>query len=236
VSSTLIPRGLFMTRTGTIMAAADSVTVTVRGAGGHGSLPHRAKDPVPAACEMVLALQTMITRRFDVFDPVVLTVGAFHAGTAENIIPGEAVFGATLRSFSPATHAVIKDEVAAVVRGVASAHGLTADISFDGMSYPVTVNNADAVRHVSSTVREVLGEERYFEQPQPIAGAEDFSLILDEVPGAMVILGACPPNRDPKSAPANHAADATFDDAVLTDGATVYSELAMRHLTPNKGD
>src|SRR5438477_9900537 len=104
VTSGLLPAGVFATRPGPVMAAADVLRVTVRGAGGHGSTPHRAKDPIPAACEMVTALQTMTTRRFDVFDPVVVTIGAFHAGTVHNVIPDTAYFEATLRSFSGEAH------------------------------------------------------------------------------------------------------------------------------------
>ena len=101
-ASAQFPRGAFATRPGSMMAAADILDVTVRGHGGHASQPHLAQDPIPAACEMVTALQTLVTRRFDVFDPVVITVGSFHAGTADNIIPDEAHFLATVRSFSAA--------------------------------------------------------------------------------------------------------------------------------------
>ena len=87
------------------MAASDTLEVTVHGRGGHGSRPHMAADPIPAACEIVTALQTLVTRRFDVFDPVVITVGSFHAGTASNVIPDEARLGHVVRSFSPAARA-----------------------------------------------------------------------------------------------------------------------------------
>jgi len=90
-ASAQFPRGMFSTRPGPMMAAADILDVTVRGHGGHASQPHLAQDPIPAACEMVTALQTLVTRRFDVFDPVVITVGSFHAGTADNIVPDEAL-------------------------------------------------------------------------------------------------------------------------------------------------
>lgn len=230
VASAMIPRGLFACRAGTALAAADSVEVTVRGAGGHGSMPHLAKDPVPAACEMVTALQAMVTRGYDIFDPVVVTIGSFHAGTVDNVIPDKAVFAATLRTFSRETHARIKDDVAALVRGIGAAHGLEVDVDFSRMSYPVTVNDAGAFDHAGTVIRELLGEERFIESTKPGAGAEDFSLVLDNVPGAMVMLGACPADRDVAKAPANHAPEAAFDDAVLADGAAVYAELALRRL------
>src|SRR5258708_24127030 len=101
VASGLLPCGLVASRPGTILAAADTLHVTVHGRGGHGAQPHLAADPVPVACEIVLALQTVVTRQFDAFDPVVVTVGTFHAGTADNVIPDDAHFVATIRSFSP---------------------------------------------------------------------------------------------------------------------------------------
>src|SRR5262245_41324710 len=103
VASSVLPLGAVASRPGTAMAAADTLHVTVRGRGGHGSQPHLASDPIPTACEIVTSLQTMVTRRFDVFDPVVLTVGTFHAGTTDNVIPDDAKFIATVRTFSPQT-------------------------------------------------------------------------------------------------------------------------------------
>ncbi|MBV9097505.1 MAG: amidohydrolase, partial [Frankiaceae bacterium] len=122
VTASFLPPGVFATRRGPVMSAADVLRVTVRGAGGHGSAPHRAKDPIPAACEMVTALQTLVTRRFDVFDPVVITIGAFHAGTAHNVIPDEAMFEATVRSFSVESHAKVLAETVRVCEGIAAAH------------------------------------------------------------------------------------------------------------------
>ncbi|MFC4060518.1 M20 family metallopeptidase [Planomonospora corallina] len=229
VISSVLPNGLFLTRTGPIMAAADRLVVTVRGAGGHGSAPHLAKDPVPAACEMVLALQSMVTRGFDVFDPVVVTVGSFHAGTVDNVIPEEARFEATIRSFSTASHQRVLERSVALVEGIAAAHGLEVDAFFE-MGYPVTVNDGAEAEFVGATVREVYGEERFVRAPRPFTGAEDFSYVCDRVPSAFVALGACPPDLDPERAAYNHSPEARFDDAVLSDGAALYAELAARRL------
>ena len=229
VTSGLLPRGLFASRPGPLMAAADVLRVTVRGAGGHGSSPHRAKDPIPAACEMVTALQTFVTRRFDVFDPVVITIGAFHAGTVHNVIPDTAYFEATIRSFSAPAHEQVLAESAQVCRGIAAAHGLEVDAVADGL-YPVTVNDAASVLDVSAMVTELFGPDRWMVLPHPIAGSEDFSRVLDAVPGAMVFLGATPADRDPSTAPFNHSADAAFDDGVIADGVGLLSEFAVRNL------
>jgi hippurate hydrolase len=229
VTSSMLPSGLFATRPGPLMAAAGVLTVTVRGAGGHGSTPHRAKDPVPAACEMVTALQTFVTRSFDIRDPVVITVGTFHAGTAHNVIPDEARFEATLRSFSPWAQTRLIEESERVVRGIAAAHGLEVDVDAREL-FPLTSTDPGRAAGAADVVRERFGEERFFELPFPLTGSEDFSRVLDAVPGAMVFLGATLPERDPADAPYNHSPLAAFDDSVLADGAALYVELALQHL------
>jgi hippurate hydrolase len=230
VASSLLPLGIYTARDGTMLAAADTLEITVHGRGGHGSQPHLADDPIPAACHIVTALQTLVTRRFDVFDPVVITVGSFHAGTASNVIPDRAELAVTVRSFSPAARAAVQEAALRLVRDVATAHGLSASAEFvDG--YPVTVNDAGEVAFAEATVAELFGNERFLRTPDPVPGSEDFSYVLEQVPGAFVMLGACPPDADPATAPFNHSAEAVFDDAVLPDGATLLAELALRRLT-----
>jgi hippurate hydrolase len=229
VTSSQLPAGCFASRTGTIMSAADTLRVTVRGAGGHGSAPHRAKDPIPAACEMVTALQTFVTRRFDIFDPVVVTVGRFEAGTQYNVIPDSATFEATVRSYTPETHERLIDEIAAVCKGIGAAHGLEVDATLD-LLYPVTVNTTDEVDLAAATVGDHFGSDRWLTLPNPLSGSEDFSRVLNEVPGAMVFLGATLPDRDPATAPYNHSPEAAFEESVMTDGVTVYADFARRVL------
>ncbi|GAA1686819.1 M20 family metallopeptidase [Fodinicola feengrottensis] len=224
------PRGLFVARPGTLMAASDGLLVRVIGAGGHGSSPHRALDPVPAACEMVNALQTMVTRGFSIFDPVVVTVGMFHAGTRRNVIPDEAVFEATVRSFSPQAREKIQIESVRLCERIGAAYGLEVQARCQP-EYPLTVNNAQEFDFVAATTKEVFGEERFQQLADPIAGSEDFSRVLDRVPGAYVFLGATR-SADPQTAPGNHSPLATFDDSVLSDGAALLAELALRRLTP----
>lgn len=229
VGAALLPQGWVAGRPGPIMAAADTLRVTFKGRGGHGSSPHLALDPVPAVCEAVLALQTMVTRRFDAFDPVVLTVGTLHAGTVENVIPQSASFGATVRSFSPQSRELVAEESVRVVRGVAATHGLAVDAEFE-YGYPVTVNDHAESAFAASTVDQVLGEGRYVEMPHAIAGSEDFGVLGALVPSAYVMLGACPADRDPFTAAYNHAPEALFDDAVVGDGAALLAGLALGRL------
>jgi amidohydrolase len=229
VASGLLPLGVAASKAGAAMAAADTLHVTVRGRGGHGAQPHHAADPIPVACEIVMALQTMVTRKFDVFDPVVVTVGTFHAGTADNVIPDDAAFVATVRTFSPRARDLVKEESVRVARQVAAAHGLSADAEFvDG--YPVTSNDQTEFGFTQQTISEVFGEHRFVLAPNPLTGSEDFSYVLEQVPGTFVMIGACPPGTDPTTAPFNHSAEAVFDDAIITDGVTLYAELALRRL------
>jgi len=229
VASAQLPAGIWATRPGQVMAAADVLDVTVRGRGGHGSQPHHANDPIPAACAMVTALQTLVTRHFDVFDPIIITVGSFHAGSTDNVIPDEARFLATVRSFSAAARDQVKDASVRLVADIATAHGVRAEATYaDG--YPMTVNDAGQVAFAEQTVTEVFGDGRFIRMPNPLPGSEDFSFVLDQVPGAFIMMGACPAGTDPAGAPFNHAADAVFDDSVLADGATLLAELALRSL------
>ncbi|GAA3216215.1 M20 family metallopeptidase [Actinocorallia longicatena] len=229
VVSNILPSGIFVSRGGPAMAAADRLLVTVRGRGGHGSSPHAALDPIPAACEMVLALQTFVTRRFDVFDPVVLTVGRIAGGTADNVIPGSVEFAATIRTFSKESQALMEEGTVRLLRGIADGHGLDLDLEYR-TDYPVTVNDHGEAAFAARALTEVFGDGRYVDSPRPFPASEDFSFVLDRVPGAFILLGACPPDADPATAPMNHSPDAVFDEAVMTDGATALAELALRRL------
>ncbi|WP_216897280.1 M20 metallopeptidase family protein [Nocardia alni] len=229
VSSSNVPHGVFTSRPGPMLAASDRLIVTVRGAGGHGSAPFRAKDPVPAMAEMITALQTTITRTFNVFDPVVLTVGVVHAGTRHNIIPDDAHFEGTIRTFSEANREKAEEVVVRLIRNVALAHGLEVDVEYE-REYPVTETDAAETEFLAATVADVFGGERFEPMINPITGAEDFSRVLAAVPGSFAMLGAVPPGLDPATAAYNHSPNAQFDDAVLPSGAELLAELAIRRL------
>jgi amidohydrolase len=235
VVSAKLPHGVFATRPGPLLAGVDVLRVTVRGQGGHASLPHLARDPIPAACEMVLALQTMVTRRFDVFDPVVLTVGLFQAGTWPGVVPSSAHFEASVRSFSTESSARIREESVRLCEGVASAHGLDAEVEARTLC-PVTVSDAREAEFTAAVIQEVFGEERFQLSPHPVPASEDFSRVLDAVPGAFLLLGVCPPEMNPDTAPLNHSDTAVFDDSLLVDGAQTYAQLALKRLKLRSDD
>jgi len=238
VFSTLGPRGIVTSRPGALMASSNELHVTVRGRGGHGSAPEAAADPVPAACEMVLGLQSLVSRTVSPFAPAVLTVGHLAAGNRANVIPDTATFAATVRCFDEAVLARLEHDTVRYCRGVAAGHGLEVDAEFR-RQYPVTVNDAAAVdlaeRVVGAALPPVVGgtgddAAPFARMPHPIAGAEDFSRVLEAVPGAMLFLGARPPGVDPATAADNHSPRALFDDAVLPEAATVLAELARATL------
>ena len=223
--------GRFATRPGTLMAAAAELNVTVRGAGGHGSAPHLARDPNQALAEIVSGLQTMVTRRFSAFDPVIVTVGWLAGGErgTNNVIPVSAAFGATIRTFSPENLEAVKRYSAELVNGIARAYGLEADLEFRVITVPL--QNAPEHVDLARTVAEkMFGADRFELLEDPIGGAEDFASVLRAVPGAFVFVGACPPELDPATAPNNHSNLARFDDRVLPDAAAYLAALAFARL------
>jgi hippurate hydrolase len=228
VYSAEYPRGMWFGRPGPLMAAVDEVRVRVVGRGGHGSAPFRTRDPIPAACEMVLALQSLVTRTFDVFDPVVVTVGRIAGGTKENIIPDDAVFEATLRTLSEENRAALRERFERLVAGIAAAHGLTVEVDFTA-GYPVTANDEGEYSFAVDTIVDLFGPERYTTMPEPEMGSEDFSFVAQQVPSAYVNLGVCPDDNW-EQAPDNHSPRAAFDDSLLPDAAALLAELALRRV------
>ncbi|MGN7199789.1 M20 metallopeptidase family protein [Arthrobacter sp. SAFR-044] len=229
VFSSLEPHGTFCTKPGVMLSASDGLEVTVLGAGGHGSAPHSAKDPVTVAAEMVTALQVMVTRQFNMFDPVVLSVGVLHAGTKRNIIPESARIEATIRTFSEASRLKMMEAVPRLLKGIAAAHGVEVDVDYL-QEYPLTITSEDETHTAEKVITELFGERRLSRWATPLSGSEDFSRVLAEVPGTFVGLSAVAPGADHADSPFNHSPYATFDDAVLADGAALYAELAISRL------
>ncbi|MBP1134448.1 hippurate hydrolase [Arthrobacter sp. PvP023] len=229
VFSALEPHAQFCTKPGVILSASDGLFVTVLGAGGHGSAPHSAKDPVTAVAEMVTALQVMITRQFNMFDPVVLTVGLLQAGTKRNVIPESARFEATIRTFSDASRERMMTAIRILLKGIAAAHGLEVDVDYRS-EYPLSVTDEDETHTAEKTIQKLFGDSRLTRWATPLSGSEDFSRVMAEVPGTFIGLSAVAPGADHTSTPFNHSPYATFDDGVLSDGAALYAELAVSRI------
>lgn len=224
-----LPTGWLSSRGGSIMAAADTLYITVKGRGGHASEPYRALDPIPIACEIVQALQTMITRRIDVFDPAVVTVGKIVAGTVNNIIPETAEIEGTIRAVSERTRRLVHDGIRRVAEGIAAAHDAEVSVRLED-GYPVTVNDKTQADVVLDLAGNLVGADKTLRLPNPIMGAEDFSYVLQEVPGAMVFLGGTHADRNLATAAPNHSNRVVFDEEAMFTGTAMYAALALNHL------
>jgi hippurate hydrolase len=224
-----LPVGMVSTRGGALMASSDHLLITVHGRGGHASEPHRALDPIPVACEIVQAMQMMVTRSIDVFDPSIITVGRITAGTTNNVIPETAQIEGTIRAVSERTRSKVHAGIQRVAEGVAAAHDAAVTVELT-LGYPVTSNNSDFAAFASGVAGEVVGAERVRQMPHPVMGAEDFSYVLEAVPGSMMFLGGTHTDRNPATAPPNHSNRVTFDEDAMVSGMALYTAVAMRHL------
>jgi hippurate hydrolase len=222
-----IPCGLIATKGASLMASADTFLITVRGRGGHASMPHQTSDPIPIACEMVGAFQSMVTRRVDVFDPAVVTVARVQAGTTSNVIPETAELYGTVRTVSEKARDAVLADIEQVARGLAAAHGATAEIEILP-GYPVTVNDPDAAAFALATAADLFGAEHTLEMPTPVMGAEDWSYVLQEVPGAMAFLGTRPKGVTPRDVAPNHSNRMVLDEAAMATGIATYAGVALR--------
>jgi hippurate hydrolase len=209
------------------MAAADIFQVILKGKGGHASMPHDAVDPIPVACEIVQALQTLVTRRIDVFDPVVLTVSQISAGSTTNVIPESARLLGTLRSTSEKARERAQEGIRRVATQIAAAHEVEPEIVVVN-GYPVTVNDAEFSGFVRTVATDLLGADAYLDMPAPMMGAEDFSCVLHKVPGAMVALGVAPTGEGPR-APV-HSNRMLLNEDGMQAGIALHAAVALRYL------
>jgi amidohydrolase len=223
------PHGVFSSKAGPLLASSDVLTITVKGAGGHASMPHDATDPIPVACAIVTAIQTMVTRRINVFDPAVITIARIQAGTTNNIIPETAELHGTIRCLSPKRRAMVADELRKLAPNIAAAHGCTAEVEIvEG--FPVTTNDARAAAFAQNVVVDQFGEQSWIGMDHPVMGAEDFAYVLEKVPGAMVWLGASHQGSDWRACCGLHSNHMVMDDSVMARGAALHAALAERFL------
>ncbi|MEU6863535.1 M20 family metallopeptidase [Streptomyces sp. NPDC046876] len=228
--TTRFESGTVHLRPGPTYAAADQIHITVRGHGGHAAAPHRALDPIPVACAIVGALQTMVTRTVDVFDPAVVTIARIEAGTTTNVIPETAELHGTFRTLTPATREAVRARIERTARHIAAAHGAEAEVTLiEG--YPPLLNDPafTAAAHRAATA--LLGPGAVFDLPDPVMGAEDFSYVLQRVPGTMAVLGARPSGVPAEGTPDCHSNRVVFDEAAMATGIALHAAVALGHLT-----
>jgi hippurate hydrolase len=224
-----LPAGMVGCKPGPMLASADVIDIRVRGRGGHASMPHLAADPMPVAAEIVLALQTLVTRRVDAFDPAVVSVTRVIGGTTNNVIPEHVELTGTVRTVSAGTRKRVLAGIERVATNIAAAHEMQAVVTVTE-GYPPTVNHAAEAGALAATTRAVLGESAFVEMPAPVMGAEDFSYVLARRPGAIAFLGVCPAGVDPAAAPACHSNRMTIDEDAMAAGVALYTALALQAL------
>jgi hippurate hydrolase len=223
------PAGVFTGKAGPMLASADELRIRVRGKGGHASMPHHAVDPVPVACEIVTAIQVMVTRRIDVFDPVVVTFGKIEAGSTDNVIPESASLLGTMRAVSEGAREAMHAGVARVAENVARAHECEAEVEIE-RGFPVTVCDARAAAFAERAIAGLFGEDSWSTMAAPLMGAEDFSYVLQRMPGAMVLLGVCPEGQPWRSACPCHSNRMVLNEAMLARGVAAHCAIAERFL------
>ncbi len=219
--------GTVQSRSGPMLASADTFTITVAGRGGHASTPHLTTDPVPIAAHIITALQTMVTREIHAFEPAIVSVTKVTAGTTSNVIPAQAELVGTIRCVSARTRSQVHATLDRVARSVALTHDASAEVVIE-LGYPVTVNDAGAVEVVADVTRSLLGDDAFVEVPHPRMGAEDFSYVLEQVPGAMSMLGVCPADiESPAKAPACHSNLMRIHEPAMANGVAVHVGTAL---------
>ncbi len=224
--STTMPNGVISSKAGSLLASEDHFRITVHGEGGHASAPHECVDPIPAAAATITGLHTMVGRDIDPMRPGLLTVARIEAGTTNNIIPPSAFMEGTIRTMDEQTRASIGAGVERVAQNTAAAHGCTCSCEVIA-GYPVTINDHQQAELTGNVATALLGPDRFVAMPRGILGAEDFSYVLQQVPGAMAFLGVCPDDLEPTTAAPNHSNLMRVNESALANGVAMYTAMAL---------
>ena len=213
-----MPLGHFAIKPGPMMASADRLRITIEGVGGHAARPHTGADPIVAGAAIVHALQTIASRNVDPLEAVVVSITMFNAGTADNIIPQTVELRGTVRTLQPAVRDLAETRMGAIVRNVAGAYGCRAELEYE-RDYPVTENDEAEAAFCADIAAKVVGERNVERQAVPVMGGEDFSFMLNEVPGAFIFAGVGEGVADLH----NEAYD--FNDELIPTGCSYWATL-----------
>lgn len=221
-----LPVGVVGYRPGAMMASTDNFTITVKGRQTHGAMPWLGTDPIVASAQIVLGLQTLVSRQMDIMhEPSVVTVGSIHGGVRENIIPDEVQMRGTFRTFDEDQREELRRRLADTATNIACACQATAKVH-TVKGYPVTVNDPKLTLWSLPTLTRVAGEKGVMHIPKT-GGGEDFSYFQQNVPGAFFFIGITPRGKDPQQAPANHSPYFYVDEAGLLLGLRVLTHLVV---------
>ncbi|WP_170580733.1 M20 aminoacylase family protein [Ruegeria arenilitoris] len=212
--------GAFYTTPGPIMAAVDTFDIHIQGVGGHGAMPHETRDPVMAACGIAQAIQTIVSRNHYALDDLVISVTQIHTGTVNNVIPDTAYLNGTVRTFDPAVQKMVMTRLEEIVQGQAASYGVTATLDYV-VGYPATVNDANKTGFAAEVAREVSGADRVIAEAGREMGAEDFSYMLQERPGAYLFLGQ-------GDGPGLHHPKYNFNDEIAPVGASFFARIVEK--------
>ncbi len=219
------PCGEISTRAGSVMAGAGNFSIVVNGRAGHPALPYQAIDPIPIAAEIVIALQTYVTRRVKIFEPAVITVTSLQAGSIQvGAIPASAALSGTIRAVAEETRLHLFDAVRELAVNIAAAHGAAAAVEIVP-GYPPVLNHPDIVETVGAVSKQLLGSERFRLLSAPIMPSEDFAYILERVPGAIAFLGAQPVGTGPFAHV--HSPNLVLNEDALPAGIALHAALAL---------
>lgn len=220
-----MPFGKVFVKDGPLMAAVDEARITVNGRGGHGAEPQTTSDPIVAGASIIMALQTVVSRNIHPLDQAVVTVGAFNAGIASNVIPERATMAITIRSFDPKVRDMLEERIRGIAEGQAASYGMSVTIDYE-RGYEATINHSAETDFVRDLAKKVVGAENVAEIERPMMGAEDFAYMLAERPGSYFFLGTAKTDNDPSL----HHPKFDFNDDALPIGVNLWVELAETYL------
>ncbi|HUC17735.1 MAG TPA: M20 aminoacylase family protein [Acetobacteraceae bacterium] len=218
--------GKMVVMEGAVNAFSDRFWIRIRGLGGHAARPHRAIDPVVVGAQIVLALQTIVARRIDPIDSAVISITQFHAGSAGNVIPPDAALNGTVRTLKPAVQDEIAQQMDAIVRSIAIAHGAEASLEYN-RGYPQVVNAPEPTRSAARAAAKIVGEDKIIHRTPPRMGGEDFSYMANAVPGCFVRIGQA--GKTAGKTPVHHP-EYDFNDEILPIGASFWATLVEQEL------
>jgi hippurate hydrolase len=223
------PQGHLVMRDGAAMASSDNVTITIEGTGGHGAMPHRAADPVVAASSIVMGLQSIVARNVDPQEMAVITVGAFNAGIANNVIPQLATLRLSVRALNREVRELLEKRITELTHAQAESYGVKASIDYK-RGYPVLVNHMAETDFVQQVAEELVGKDRVLRNPRALTGSEDFAFMLEEVPGCYLLIGNGDGTGDGHGACMVHNPGYDFNDDNVAVGSAFWSLLVDRFL------
>ena len=225
-NDTSIPIGQMTAVPGAVCANTDDFYIRVKGRGGHAARPYRAIDPVVIGAQIVLGLQTLVARRVDALDSAVLSTCQFHAGSATNVIPDEALLSGTVRTLKLETRDTMERLMRELVQGVAAANGAEAEFTFE-RGYPSVVNDPAAVERAARAGARLLGADKIIHERPPGMGGEDFAYMAQKVPGCFVRIGQADGEKGSKPV---HTVQYDFNDDILPIGASFWATLVEQEL------